>query len=109
MALQSTVVRASNSASNYLAEFLRRLAGDLRAMAMEVDNSGFGRVATAVAVIVIATVIIGAGTAGIVATYTNGRLEERMGSMEQRMSSGFCHVNQRLDEIQKQQQSRQCE
>lgn len=79
------------------------LAQGLRGMAQQIEQNGMSKFITAVAVIVIATVIIGAGSAGVVATYTNARLE-------QRVSSGFCHLNQRLDEIQRPQSvPRQCD
>lgn len=79
------------------------LAEGLRGMANHIEQNGVSKVVSAVAIIVIATVIIGAGSAGVVATYTNARLEERV-------TSGFCHLNQRLDELQHPQTSpRQCE
>lgn len=92
MAYHSTVASVGNS-GNFLARYLRGLAGDFVRMAQHIENNGVSRVVTAVAVVVIAAIILGVGSASIVATYTTGRLDERV-------TAGFCHVNQRLDEIQ---------
>lgn len=103
MAYTNSTIAGREGYGNFLARYLRGLAGDLVRMAQHIENNGVSRVVTAVAVVVIAAIILGVGSASIVATYTTGRLDERV-------TNGFCHINQRLDEIQRPAvQPRQCE
>lgn len=86
------------------------VGGALREMAQQIETNGVSRMVSAIAVVVIAAIIIGAGSAGIVATIANAKLEERIIYLEQRQTSSFCNINRRLDEIQHPQlQPRQCE
>lgn len=71
-------------------------------MAQHIEQNGVSRVVTAIAIVVISAIILGAGSAGVVATYTTGTLQHDM-------TLQFCYINQRLDAIQHPQaQPRDC-
>lgn len=87
MSVSATYERHPKRA-NKIASFLYALAGDIRKVAQQIENDSINGFVRAVAVIVIAAWIVAVPA-----------LIWYMAHIDQKVTDGFCHVNQSIDEI----------